>query len=83
MLLVKQRLARLVSGWVTHGSCSGADVGLARFTTVGYENHKPYLRTPYLNRYQIFFCLVRKESKDSKLHYWWDIKTECIIKHLQ
>ena len=34
MLLVKQRLARLVPGWVTHGSCSGADVGLARFTTL-------------------------------------------------
>ena len=34
MLLVKQRLARLVPGWVTHGPCSGADVGLARFTTV-------------------------------------------------
>ena len=33
MLLVKQRLARLVPGWVTQGSCSGADVGLARFTT--------------------------------------------------
>ena len=33
-MLVKQRLARLVSGWVTHGSCSGADVGLARFTTL-------------------------------------------------
>ena len=36
MLLVKQGLARLVPEWVTHGSCSGADVGLARFTTLVY-----------------------------------------------
>ena len=35
--------------------------------TVGYENHKPYLRTPYLNPYQNFVCLVGKKSKDSKL----------------
>ena len=34
MLLVKQGLARLVPGWVTHGSCSGGDVGLARFITL-------------------------------------------------
>ena len=27
MLLVKQRLARLVPGWVTQGSCSGAVIG--------------------------------------------------------
>ena len=32
MLLVKQRLAQLVPGWVTQVPCSGADVGLARFT---------------------------------------------------
>ena len=30
MLLVKQGLARLVPGWVTQGSCSGAEVGLIR-----------------------------------------------------
>ena len=34
LLLVKQRLTWLVLGWVTHGSCKGADVGLARFTTL-------------------------------------------------
>ena len=34
MLLVKQHSARQVPGWVTHGSCSGADVELARFTTL-------------------------------------------------
>ena len=27
MLLVKQRLARLVPGWVTQGSCGGAVIG--------------------------------------------------------
>ena len=27
MLLVKQRLARLVPGWVTQGSCDGAVIG--------------------------------------------------------
>ena len=27
LLLVKPRLARLVPGWVTHDSCSGAEVG--------------------------------------------------------
>ena len=39
-MLVKQRLARLVPGWVTHGSCSGADVGLARFTTYIRDSSK-------------------------------------------
>ena len=34
LLLFKQRLAWLVPGWVTYGFCSGADVGLARFTTL-------------------------------------------------
>ena len=31
---LKQRLAWLLPGWVTHGSCSGADIGLARFITL-------------------------------------------------
>ena len=30
----KQFFARLVPGWMIHGSCSGADVGLTRFTTL-------------------------------------------------
>ena len=33
MLLVKQCSAQLVPGWVIKVPCSGADVGLARFTT--------------------------------------------------
>ena len=34
IVAIKQGLAPLVPGWVTHGSCSGGDVGLARFTTL-------------------------------------------------
>ena len=34
LLLVKQHLARLVPGWVTQSSCSGAVIGWARFTTM-------------------------------------------------
>ena len=46
---------------------------------VGYENHKPYLRTPYLNPYQNFSALLERNQKTQSHDYWCHIKTLCII----
>ena len=46
---------------------------------VGYENHKPYLRTPYLNPYQMFAALLGRNEKIENYNYWCHVKTLCII----
>ena len=46
---------------------------------VGYENHKPYIRTPYLNPYQNFSALLGRNLKTQRYNYWCHIKTLCII----
>ena len=37
------------------------------YEQVGYENHKPYLRTPYQNPYKKCFGEVGIQIKDSKM----------------
>ena len=46
---------------------------------VGYENHKPYRRIPYLNPYQNFTDLLGRNRKILSYNFWCHIKTVCII----
>ena len=50
-----------------------------RSCAVGYENHKPYFRTPYLNPYQIFSALLGRNEKIESYNYWCHVKTLYII----
>ena len=76
MLLVKQRLARLVPGWVTQGSCSGAVIGWVQVYYMGEggvrEKGAPFviLFEQTIHILMIMMC----NFKDFATHHFVDIE---------
>ena len=46
---------------------------------VGYENHKPYLRTEYQNPYQKCFGKLEFKYRTQRWNNWCHNKTKCMI----